>query len=223
MAEPPGQGASHPGADPALVTSYHVRRARGGDRESLDWLIERFSPLLRAAAEYRLTKSLRRLYDPEDIVNDVWATALPRLPELSPRDERYTPVLMKFLSTTLLYKVRNLVEKHIRGKPPREEARGPRGEDASGDPLDRLAAGGTGVASRLGREETRDLVAASLAKLDPRDREIIVLRGIEQHPYREIAAIVGDDPAVLAVRYQRALEKLRRALPGSVYEEFEEE
>jgi RNA polymerase sigma factor (sigma-70 family) len=204
------------------VTSYHVRRARGGDRESLDWLIERFSPLLHAAAEYRLTRSLRRLYDPEDIVNEVWATALPRLPDLSPRDERYTPVLMKFLSTTLLYKIKNLVQKHIRGKPPRAEAGGGQGGDTAADPLDRIPAQGTGVASRLRKSETRDLVAASLEKLEPRDREIIVLRGIEQHPYQEIAAILGVDAKVLAVRYQRAIDKLRRALPGSVYDEFED-
>ena len=219
MAEPSGEGPR----DPALVTSYHVRRARGGDRESLDWLIERFSPLLRAAAEYRLTRSLRRLYDPDDIVQEVWVTAIPRLPELSPRDERYTPVLMKFLSTALLYKIKNLIQKHIRGKPARQEASAPGAEDTRADPLDQLPAGDTGVASRLGRQETRDLVAESLEKLDPRDREIIVLRGVEQHPYREIASIVGADPKVLAVRYQRALEKLRRALPGSVYEEFGDE
>jgi hypothetical protein len=32
--------------------------------------------------------------------------------------------------------------------------------------------------------------------------------------------VLGADAKVLAVRYQRALEKLRRELPGSVYDEL---
>lgn len=203
-----------------MLTSFHVRKARAGDRRSLEWLIERFSPLLRAAAEYRMTGSLRRLYDPEDIVNEVWVTALPRLEGLSPRDERYTPVLLKFLSTTLLYKVKNLVQKHIRGKPSREER--PEGHGTSMDPLDRIAAKGFGPATRLVHGEQRDMIAASLEKLDPRDRELIILRGIEQHAYKEISAILGEDAKQLAVRYQRALKKLRSRLPGSVYDELDD-
>ena len=38
-----------PEGRPAL-TSYHVRQARGGSRESLEWLVEKFSPLLLANA-----------------------------------------------------------------------------------------------------------------------------------------------------------------------------
>ena len=215
-----GDAGAADGPEPALLTSFHVRKARAGDRRSLDWLIERFSPLLRAAAEYRMTGSLRRLYDPEDIVHDVWVTALPRLEELSPRDERYTPVLLKFLSTTLLYKVKNLVQKHIRGKPPREERK--EGPGTGLDPLDRVAAKEAGPASRLVRKERKDMVASSLDKLDPRDRELIILRGIEQHAYAEISAILGEDAKQLAVRYQRALKKLRSRLPGSIYDELDD-
>jgi DNA-directed RNA polymerase specialized sigma24 family protein len=46
------------------------------------------------------------------------------------------------------------------------------------------------------------------------------LRGIEQESYKAIAAQLGEDAAVLAVRYQRALAKLRRELPGSIFDEF---
>ena len=200
-----------------MVTSYHVRRARGGDEESLAWIVNRFAPLLRVTSEYRLGKALRSLYDPEDIVNEVWAVVLPKLRELKARDERYTPVLLKFLSTTLLNKVNNLVQKHIRGKPTREARR------TDLDPLEKLEADTTGVIHRLLRMEARDLVAEALEKLEPKDREILILRGIEQHPYKEIAALIGADSKSLAVRYQRALEKLRRQLPGSIYEEFRDQ
>lgn len=199
---------------PGELTSYHVRRARTGDEASLAWLIERLSPLLHASAEYRLGKTLRTLYDPEDIVNDVWVTALPRLHELPSRDERYTPVLLKFLTTTLVYRINNLVQKHIQGKPVRKRGEGDE------DPLDEVAARTTGILRRMARKETQDLVRQCLDRLEPRDRELLILRGIEQHPYQEIAVILGADAKSLAVRYQRALEKLRREIPGSVYEEL---
>lgn len=202
-----------PGEAHAL-TSFHVRKARGGDEESLAWLIERLSPLLREAAQYRLGKKLRRLYDPEDIVNDVWVTALPRLHELSARDARFTPVLLKFLSTTLMYRVNNLVQKHIQGKPVQKLAL------PEADPLDELEARTTGIVRRASRKETGDIVRRGLDLLEPKDRELLVLRGIEQHSYSEIATVLGVDAKTLAVRFQRALEKLRRQLPGSIYEEL---
>src|SRR5262245_53247125 len=96
------------GDAPEDPTTYHVRRAREGEESSLRWVVARFTPLLRAAADYRLGKHLRGLYEPEDLLQDVWAVALPRLGDLIPRSERYTPVLLKFLSTTLLRRIQHL-------------------------------------------------------------------------------------------------------------------
>ena len=213
---------SDPPGDHLALTSYHVRQARAGDRTSLEWLVEKFSPLLLANARYRLGKVLGRLYDPDDIVNDVWVVALPRLPELPARDDRYTPVLLKFLSTTLLYRVNNLVAKHIRGKP-RKETSAASAETGSSDPVDRLADDGTGLLTGVLRKEKSDVVGATLGKLEERDRELVILRGIEGQSYKEIAVLVGRDSKVLAVQYQRALQKLRDKLPGSVFDELDAE
>lgn len=201
------------------LTTYHVRRAREGDLESLEWIVEKFSPLLLASARYRLGKTLSTLYDPEDIVNDVWLVTLPKLPELPSRDSRYTPVVLKFLSTTLLYRINNLVEKHIRGKPQKEHAA--RSETSVRDPVDELEAQQTAMIRRVMRGEIGDLLDSGLGRLDERDRELVILRGIEQQSYKEIATLLGRDRKVLAVQYQRALEKLRTLLPGSVFEEFD--
>ena len=72
------------------LTSLHLRQAVGGCADSLAWLVRRLSPLLIVQAEYRLGPDLRRVYDPEDLVDEVWVVALPRLGELSARDGRYT-------------------------------------------------------------------------------------------------------------------------------------
>jgi RNA polymerase sigma factor (sigma-70 family) len=209
--------------EPAGPTSLHVRRAKGGDRESCEWIVEKFSPFLLASARYRLGDRLRRLYDPEDLVQEVWAVALPKLAHLEPRAGRYTPPLLKFLAGTLLNKFGNLIQKHIRGKPRQREAGlGGAGEDAA-EAVAELAAPLTDLLSRVVRKEREAAVVESLERLAPADREIIVLRGIEQHPYKGIAAALGVDEKLLPMRYRRALERLRKELPGSLYEEFIEE
>ncbi len=205
---------------PALTT-FHVRRARDGDERSITWVIERFSPFLLTAAQYRLGKILRELYDPDDVVQDVWLVTLPKLKEISPRDERFTPVLLKFLSTTLRHKIQHLLEKHVQGKPRKSKASS---DDEGGTaPVDELEARVTTILRRLERREAADAVGAALQQLEDRDREIIVLRGIEQHAYKDIGTVLNVDPKILAVRYQRALEKLRRELPGSIVEEMKSE
>ena len=41
-------------------TTMHVRRAIDGDRTSLEWLVTRLSPYLRAQASYRLGPAMSR-------------------------------------------------------------------------------------------------------------------------------------------------------------------
>ncbi|MEM7234458.1 MAG: RNA polymerase sigma factor [Planctomycetota bacterium] len=200
------------------LTSFHVGRAKKGDEESLTWLIRRLSPILLKDAEYRLGKTLRELYDPEDLVNDIWVSTIPRLGELSSRDGRATPVLLKYLSKALLYRINNLIEKHIKGKPKRQRAAP--GDTQSSDPVRQIEMDQTGLVTKLVRAEAKDVVVAALESIDEKDREIILLRGVEQRRYKEIAPLLGRDHKVLAVDYQRALEKLRKKLPGSVFDEF---
>jgi hypothetical protein len=42
--------ASDSGSDPDAVTTIHVQRAKHGDEESLNWVVQRFTPLLLAQA-----------------------------------------------------------------------------------------------------------------------------------------------------------------------------
>ncbi|MBI4603725.1 MAG: hypothetical protein HY721_17360, partial [Planctomycetes bacterium] len=164
---------------PEDATTLHVRRAKAGDRESLEWLVKRFTPLLIANARYRLARPLWSLYDPEDVVNDVWLVALPRLPDLPPREGRHTPVFLKFLSTTLLYRVNDLVAKHIRGKPGRAAAPAWDAGTDLRDPVDALPAPTTEAVRRLVRQEAREAVAAAIDELEEGDRSLVILRGIE--------------------------------------------
>jgi RNA polymerase sigma factor (sigma-70 family) len=198
------------------LTSIHVRQAASGNADSLNWLVSRFTPALLAQAAHRMGPRLRHLYDPDDVVSDVWAVALPRLAGLPAREGRFTPVFMKFLSTTLLNRVNNLVQKHIQA---RREGRDV-AADGSDDPLAGLPAEMTGVVTRVVRGENHAVVMSVLESLAEDERAIVVMRAVEQRSAKEVADELGILPNTVTVKYRRALEKLREKLPDSVFGEL---
>lgn len=200
-----------PSNPPGDSTSVHLQNARHGDRESLGWILARFSPLLLAQAEYRLRGRLRHVCDPEDLVNEVWVRVLPRLLTLSAEGPAANPQFLKYLSTALLRRVRDLAEKHIVGKP-RTQAWRP--DDSERNPLqESLAAEVSGVVTRVARKEVSAEVHDALKVLSPRQREIVILRGIEQNPNQEVAVVLGMSANGVAVAYRRARDLLAKHLP----------
>lgn len=190
-------------------TSLHVGRARDGDAKSLAWVVGRMTPLLLAQARFRIGRVLAGHYDPEDLVQDVWIRAIPKLRSLDARDGRLTPVLVRFLSSILLNRYRNLLDKHMGNKPMREEFE-----------HDNLPAEQAEVIQDVMRIELVGTVQACIEELSADDREIVVLRAIEQAPLAEVAAVLRISSNAAAVRYHRALKRLRVRLPDSVFHEL---
>jgi RNA polymerase sigma-70 factor (ECF subfamily) len=198
-----------------IETTIYVRRAREGHGASLAWLVERFTPALLVQARYRLGRHLREHYDAEDLVQDTWVIALPRLPELSPRDGRVTPTLLRFLSQTLLQRYGTLIQKHILGKPLRAAAPAGEGTAGAGGPLAYLASEQTGVVKSAMRSEAIERVREALTQLSAEDQEVIVLRSLEQLSLQTAAQLLHVSEGTLAVRHHRALKRLRLLLPES--------
>jgi RNA polymerase sigma-70 factor (ECF subfamily) len=197
-----------------------VRAACRGDPGSKEWVIEHFTPALLLQARYRLQDHLRRHFDPEDLVNDVWLVALPRLPGLAARDGRWTPVLVKFLSAILINRLRTIVRNHLRraklqGGDPANTA-STRKSDLFREVPEEISS----IVSRISRREVHSRLHATIESLSPRDRELLVLRGIEQISNQQVADLLGESPNAICVAYHRALERLRAALPDSVFAEF---
>ncbi len=200
--------------DAEEVTTVHVRRARDGDRDAASRLVERLTPVLLAQAAWRLGPRLRRIKDPEDLVAEAWLTLLPRLATLPPRDGRYTPVLLRFLGTTILHRVNALARHQLR----RDTATAGAEPEATG-PTPSIEI--TGVVTAAMRRERHDALHDALLALPTQDREIVFLRGIEQQENRVVAELLGITPEAAAMRYHRALRRLRERLPGSVFEELD--
>lgn len=203
--------------EPADLTTLHVRRAVAGDSDSRSFLIEKFTPLLLVQARYRLIGAAARHCEPEDLVQETWAITLPRLHDLRARDDRLTPVLLKFLATTLLRCATQVLRRHVLRRP----AAAPAGDDASrGDPVAQLPHEVSGVVTRLCRRDHLDAVQAAIAALPREEQEVLVLRGIEQHGNGEVARMLGVEDSTVTRRYQKALTALRAALPESIVSEL---
>ncbi len=187
-------------------TSIHVRRAKDGDVSSVAWLVRRLGPLLEAQARYRLGGRFSGECDPEDLVQEAWAIALPRLGGLDARAGRETPVLLRFLATTILNLVNNLARRALR------RGTGPLDTD--------VRASAPGPATLAGSRDAQDSVRAAIADLPDADREILVLRGIEGLEPAAIADLLELSPNTVAQRWRRALTRLRARLPASVFDEL---
>jgi RNA polymerase sigma-70 factor, ECF subfamily len=197
------------------LTSLHIRQACQNDRASVGWLVARFTPLLLCQAQQRIASSLRRFCDPEDVVADVWMVVLAALPGLEPSNGSFSRGLIRFASTVLIRRVRDLLEKHVIDKPAPASI-------AEGSPS-ALQADTRGVVSHVVAEEHKGQVWACLNELAPVDREIMVLRGIEGRSHKEIAARVELTPDNVMVRYHRALKRLRALVPASVFDDLQED
>ena len=211
-----GGGDGAPFSEELDESASHVIRARTGNEESLTWLVLHFSPLLQAQAQYRLRGSLAHACDPDDLVDETWAVVLPKLGELHGEPHRLGHVLLKFLSHTLLHKILALRQRQQR-RPGRQVALRPP-ESSLASPLDGLT-GKSGPASGILRDrEAQEALHHAIDSLNVKDREVVVLRGLEQRSNDEVASFLGMTPAGATQRYQRALERLRRRLPGSAFD-----
>ena len=81
----------------------------------------------------------------------------------------------------------------------------------------------SGIVTNAVRRETEGAVTKALGELDPADREIVLLRAVEQNSNKTVAVLLGIEPNAASMRYQRALERLRAGVPGSVFDDFSAE
>jgi RNA polymerase sigma-70 factor (ECF subfamily) len=76
----------------------------------------------------------------------------------------------------------------------------------------RLLAGGSSPSQQLDQRELAGRLRQAVAQLPPADREVVLLRHFEGLSTREVAFLLGLDPATASKRHGRALLRLHRIL-----------
>jgi RNA polymerase sigma-70 factor (ECF subfamily) len=186
-----------------------------GDSSARSQLLDRHRDRLRHMVAVRMDRRLAARFDPSDVVQEVLLEADRHLADyLEHRPLPFYPWLRQFAMNRLI----DLHRRHLhagRRSVSREEMPGPPLPDESADELvRRLFARDSSPSARLEREETRQQVRAALEQLPLHDREVLVLRHLEQLPTPQIAAILGVSEGAVYTRHLRALKRLGESLKG---------
>src|SRR5262245_27325598 len=190
-----------------------LQQAAQGDQAACGRLLERYRPRLQRMIALHLDRRLAARLDSSDIVQEAFADAVQKLPGyLENRPLPFYPWLRQLAWERLL----QLHRRHLYAQQrsvAREEPRQISLPDESAQELaDRLMAPGSTPSAHLRREEIRARVLAALDQLSASDRQLLVLRHLEQLSPREISAVLGVSEAAVYTRHLRALERMRRLL-----------
>jgi RNA polymerase sigma-70 factor (ECF subfamily) len=186
-------------------------RTARGDAAARHDLLGRHRDRLRRMVAVRLDPRLAPRVDPSDIVQEALADAAGRLDDyLREPPLPFYPWLRQFAWERLVKAHRRHI--HSRRRSVAREEPMPLPDESVQQLARRLLAGDTSPSRRLIRDERRAELRAALSELDPRDREILVLRQLEQMETAEVAAVLGLSEGAVRTRQYRALLKLRALL-----------
>jgi RNA polymerase sigma-70 factor, ECF subfamily len=188
-------------------------QAAAGDRAAVNELLARYRGRLRQMVSVRMDHRLARRIDPSDVVQDTMAEAARKLPDyLRRRPIAFYPWLRQLAWNRLL----DLYRFHVQG------ARRAVGREAafttslSDDSVMALAKGllatGSSPSRNAIRKEIRERVRAALARLPEYNREVLIMRHLEQLSIQQIAALTEVSEGTVKSRLFRGMDQLHRLL-----------
>jgi RNA polymerase sigma-70 factor, ECF subfamily len=174
-----------------------VDRVQKGDLAAREVLLARHMRALKPIVHHRLPMYVRSMTDTDDVVQEVLVKTVGRLEHFESRNPM---AFLAYLRRAVVNRIVDEVRRHVRACPTV-----PLTHDCvepAASPLERL----------LGKEHAGQCRRA-LARLRPRDRQVILLRVSESLSYAEIANRLGMPTADAArVALSRALSRLTVAL-----------
>jgi RNA polymerase sigma-70 factor (ECF subfamily) len=190
-----------------------IERASAGEQSALRELFERHRPRLKRMVAARMDTRLMGRIDPSDVVQEALTVAAGRLRAYaSTRPLPFYPWLRQIAWERLV----DLHKRHIgaRRRSVTREDRFPwdLSHESATALVEQMASHEGNPSRGLIREEIRARVQSALERLDAADREILVMRHIEQLRIAEIAALLGISEGSVKMRRLRAMLRLREAL-----------
>ena len=165
-------------------------------------LFDRHRDRLRRMVSIRLDGQVKTRVDPSDVVQEALATACQQLPAyLRTRPLPFYPWLRRIAFDRLA----DLHRRHLRAKRRsvgREEPQGLSDESAIAL-AQRLLSPETSQLGRMVRQEMLHRIHTLLDQLNPNDREVLVLRHLEELDTRETAAVLGITESAVKLRHLR--------------------
>ncbi len=192
------------------------RLAVAGDGRSWEALVERSHHRLRRMVAFRLDQRLRGRVDPSDVLQDAYLTAWRDLGAYLLRPEIPFFLWLRGIAGNTL---RELHRHHLgtQMRDPRREVSihgGALAETTTTAIAAELLGDLTRASEEAVRLERKLRLQQALDAMDPLDREVLALRHFEQLSPAETARALGIKEKAAAMRYVRALRRLKEILNG---------
>jgi RNA polymerase sigma-70 factor (ECF subfamily) len=187
--------------------------ASQGDAAARGDLLARHRDRLRRMVACRLDRRLAARVDPSDVVQEVLAEANDKLDRyLAERPLPFYPWLRQLAGERLAELHRRHVQAARRSVRREEPGVLPLPDESLQELAGRLVTSATSPSQQAQRREQQRRVRQALAELSERDREVLVLRHLEQLSVAQTAEVLGVSPGAVKARHVRALEHLRALL-----------
>jgi RNA polymerase sigma-70 factor (ECF subfamily) len=194
-------------------TDQLLEMACRGDDQARQQLLTRHRRRLHRMVAAHMDRRLAARVDPSDVVQEALADAARKLDVyLQKRPLPFYPWLRRLAWERLVKLHHRHLRTHRRSVEREEPGVLALPDESAVELANCLMDVRSGPAERLLREELRSRVRAALDRLPANDREVLVLRYLEQLRNDDIAAILGITVGAVKVRHVRALGRLRDLL-----------
>lgn len=185
------------------------------DQLGIEDLLMKYQPRLRRMVAARLDSRLASRVDPSDVVQEAFIKAVQEMPEYvrDPAIPLY-PWLRQLTTNRLAAAYQQHL--HTQRRSVGREVRISFGLSSASVALlaDRLVSRETAPSGEIRQKEAEQQVRKALDKLSLIDREVLILRFIEQLTTQEIATTLGIAAEAVGMRRLRALRRLSEELKG---------
>ena len=176
-----------------------MRRARDGDREANEQLLELVRPRIEFAVVAKMGRKLSARIDVEDVLQETFAAAIQRFDSFEVRDEGSCWAWWRTLALNQIRKAAT----HWSAKR--------RDQDRIAALTRSLTAAGTTPSQAFGRREEHERALLAMRSLSDDEREVLWLTVVEELSPAVASDLIGISPQNARVRKHRALETLRAA------------
>jgi RNA polymerase sigma-70 factor (ECF subfamily) len=195
--------------DNVVSVSDLIRKAHKHEPGALDRLLESYRQYLKLLARTGIDASLQGKADPSDLVQETYLKAHQHFDQFHGQSEAE---LTAWLRRILARNLADLTRRYHLAESRRTDREHSLEQllDTSSQALDNLLADAAGSPSDSAqRRELSVVLANALAELNDEQREVIVLRSLEERDWPEIARRMGRTAAAVRMLWVRALKRLR--------------
>jgi RNA polymerase sigma-70 factor (ECF subfamily) len=196
-------------------TDELIRQA-ATDVNAFEQLLVRHQDRLRRMVAVRIDGRLKARLDPSDVVQDVLAEAAKLLPDyLAEKPIAFYPWLRQLAWERVVHLHRTHIAAQRRSVNREQQFNVPLAGESTMLLAEVLADSQSSPSRKMERRQMKEKIKIALESMRGHDRELLVLRYLEQLSFREISEVLGSTEPAIKSRHVRALQRLGAILLSS--------